>query len=401
MTNLTRKTRSAWNLELALCVFLVSSVAAFAELRTAASTNDEPSVREVRIEDLVRQLGALKFRDREEATNVLISIGTPAKSQIALGLRDSDLEIKTRCELIMSEIQHRERNELMARFLTEPVDPDLLPGWDRFVALAGDDEAAKGLYSMMLREEWMFVQDMITATADRVPATMRTVGHESSPPSVVPSVNQLLVNRCLMLQNSMRTHRSTIKEGTLCALLFTASLDGVELTQPGTLLGFCTRTECQRYFFSGSRRDILMKLLSKVILKPQGDETMAQRMYLAARYGIPEGVQLARKTVADQSVRTYVRQSAILLVARFGDQSDYPELEKLLSDDTVSIQARNVQIRDIALASLIHMHGEQPREYGFKNARREDMMVYSASTLGFPTDAERDAAFAKWKERER
>lgn len=401
MTYLTRKTQSAWNLELALCVFLVSSAAAFAESPTAESTNAQPTAHATSIEDLVRQLGAKKFREREDATNLLISIGAPAKSQISLGLRNSDLEIKTRCELIMSEIQHRERSELMTRFLTEPVDVDLLPGWDRFVAMAGDDEDAKNLYSMMLRDEWMFVQDMIAATAARIPATTPTAGHANSPSNGAPSVNQFLVNRCMMLQNSMRTHRSALKEGTLCALLFTASLDGVELTQPGTLLGFCTRTECQRYFFSGRHRDIFIKLLAKVILKPQGDETMAQRMYLAARYGIPDGVQLARKTVSDMSVRTYVRQSAILLVARFGDHSDYSTLEKLLSDSTVSIQARNVQIRDIALAALIHMHGEHPRDYGFKTARREDMMVYSASTLGFPSDAERDAALAMWKKRER
>jgi hypothetical protein len=208
-----------------------------------------------------------------------------------------------------------------------------------------------------------------------------------------------LANRCGQLQNEIRLRRSKINEGTMCALLFVASLDEIEVLHPETLLGFCTRNECTQYLIRGEHHEVATSLLAKIIRKPLGQSTLAQRVFLSARYGLRDGIEIARDVVSDTSVPTYIRQPAILLMARFGEEEDRARLEPLLQDETVSNQTRNVQIRDVALAALIHMHGENVEDYGFANVRTEINTIYSAPTLGFETDDARAYALARWYQR--
>ena len=336
--------------------------------------------------DLVKQLGGDEYRVREDATYRLIQIGVPAKSHVQSGVDSSDLEIRLRSGLILEEIKLRERNDLVGRFLSSSDSPSHggLPGWELFSKLAGDEERARQAYAKMLQQEWAFIADVVGA-AD-----------ESGESSCSPYASQYLINRSVIAQNSMRMPNSRLHEGTLLALLFTASLDGIDMTNAGTVLGFCSRRECSRYF-SGADGIVMSKLLAKVILKPQGDETLAQRLFLASKYELRDGVELARSVVSRSMVRSYVRQSGLMIIARFGDKEvDGPLLEPLLNDSTPTIQNRSVQIRDVALATLIQLNGDDPIKFGFKNATRTTNGTFVASSLGFPSQEDRKRAFDKW-----
>lgn len=354
--------------------------AATTSATSSATRSSDPEFRNEMV-GLITELGASTYRKREAATEELLEIGPPALPSLREGLEHSDIEIRTRSRRIVAEIEHAQRQQLMQRFLSssESIDPAKLPGWNRFVESVVSSDRIRSAYTSMMREEWFFVEDAVNGGS--------------------VTASKYLANRCRSLQSEIRVQKSKIAEGTMCALLFIASLDEVEIPHAGILLGFCTRSECQNYFARGEHREILNGLLVKVIRKPLGESTLAQRIYLSSRYGLKDGIEIARDVVSDTSVRTYVRQSAILLIARFGKKSDRELLKPLLSDTTISIQARNVQIRDIALAALIHMHGERVEDYGFKDVRRENSTVYSPSTLSFKSDADRGMALSMWFQR--
>ena len=102
------------------------------------------------------------------------------------------------------------------------------------------------------------------------------------------------------------------------------------------------------------------------------------------------------------------RTQAIQIVGRFGTEKDAAALESLLNDTTEFLpqppvnpaqpSAYSVQIRDVALATMLHLTQQDPKDYGFMRARRHPQTVFDASSLGFESDERRAAAAAKGRE---
>ena len=96
------------------------------------------------------------------------------------------------------------------------------------------------------------------------------------------------------------------------------------------------------------------------------------------------------------------RQYALLCFAQFGKEADIPLLEKMLDDASPCDQARiaNIvvvtQVRDIALAALVEITKQKHEEYGFERLQRHRQQVFYQRTLGFTTEAKRNAALATW-----
>lgn len=52
----------------------------------------------------------------------------------------------------------------------------------------------------------------------------------------------------------------------------------------------------------------------------------------------------------------------------------------------------------MALAAAVTLHGEDPVDFGFSEAKPHDMYPYMPNSLGFETEKEREAAFAPWEQ---
>ena len=114
----------------------------------------------------------------------------------------------------------------------------------------------------------------------------------------------------------------------------------------------------------------------------------------------------AVKILEEKNAAPYIRQYAILTVARFKDHESVPLLKTLLDDESVCYsqtdpKTKNVafqsQVRDVALAILLYLDGQDPKDFGFKKLRTSTNMVYQPNTLGFASDELRAAAFDTWK----
>jgi hypothetical protein len=126
---------------------------------------------------------------------------------------------------------------------------------------------------------------------------------------------------------------------------------------------------------------------------------------LGMQYDIEASAGKARAVLSEPQAMLYDRYFAVLSIAKFGDKEDAPHLAKLLDDASVCTryQSENrlfdVQLRDVALAGLIHLHDLDPSDFAYGRLREEGLYVFRDETLGFPTDEERAAAIAKWRAR--
>ena len=97
-----------------------------------------------------------------------------------------------------------------------------------------------------------------------------------------------------------------------------------------------------------------------------------------------------------------MRQFAVLTVAKLGDASHFPLLESLLNDHAVCAQQRidqisyQTQVRDVALAAMVHIAGQDPRRFGFPRIMPHKDYLITTDSLGFANDKERQAALDKW-----
>jgi hypothetical protein len=116
-----------------------------------------------------------------------------------------------------------------------------------------------------------------------------------------------------------------------------------------------------------------------------------------------------------------MRQYALLVVGKFGGPADIDRLESLLIDSAVCAQqqlaapaaevAKNdqskaspakseiveTQIRDVALAVMIHITGQKLADFGFTRAQPNPTILFNTASLGFANTDEREAALAKWQ----
>ena len=54
-------------------------------------------------------------------------------------------------------------------------------------------------------------------------------------------------------------------------------------------------------------------------------------------------------------------------------------------------------VRDVALATTIHLHGQNPKDFGFTHIRTNRQTLFQAGSMGFSNAKQREAAFNRWK----
>ncbi len=125
--------------------------------------------------------------------------------------------------------------------------------------------------------------------------------------------------------------------------------------------------------------------------------------YLGKEYDLKEGLGPAVKAIKEGPNQTHIRQYAILTIAKFGDESHMPLLEEMLEDATVMTTQRlnnksyQTQVRDVALAALVKLTGQDFKKFGFDRLQTHQQIVFNPSTLGFETDEARNKSLEAWK----
>ena len=353
--------------------------------KVAAKESNE--IGDASVAQLIDQLGASRFSDREQASKQLLAYGLDVYGALQDVQDHSDRETRLRVRELLSELVLIDRQQKIKAFVAtnDLPSPDELPGWDSFRKVAGDSMASRQLMGEMLKNNW----DML-AKAEADPGEAGT----------------LLIQRCEELHQALSIRRESIGSADVAALLLLAihPETGAYRSTQQQIYNFCYRIRVE----PAPHRDLpetdpLRKLLGAWVARPVDvANTAFYSLNIALRYSLPEGLTPAVQILKENNSAPYIRQYAILTVARFKDMSSRQRLEEMLADQSVCYTQKDPrskkvafesQIRDVALAILIHLDGKNPADFGFERMRKSTSMVYQPNTLGFTSAEKRQLAF--------
>lgn len=339
-------------------------------------------------ERLVKQLGADDYAAREQAARELARLGTPAQQALEAGTRSSDREIRYSSLRILDEVRQAEFQRRLEAFAEGRDDQagDLLPGWGEYRGVAGDSAQSRTLFVAMQNEERGLLE------------TLAGKPREAS--------RQLDI-RAQEIQHELRLYNHEVPLGSIAALLLAAGDDRVTVpTQASSMLyGYCYQQCVRAALEGGDYEPEVRKLLGRWIAR--GEDSLAyQGLVLATQYELKEGLVPARRIIRSDQQQQYVVQFAVVTIARLGGKQDIPLLEPLLGDATHLTQRRvgsdsrlvEVQLRDVALAALVHLSGQDFADYGLRHIQPNPQTVFTPNSACFDTDDQRTAAIRKWRE---
>jgi len=341
--------------------------------------------------ELVTLLSNDDFELREGASSALVKLGPDAKAAVEGGVGDSDPEVRFRCRRILNSIAYNERFGRLEAFAadTDGKKGLTLPGWERYTKLIGSDKQSRRLFVDMQRAESALIE-----TAEKNPKTS----------------SDLLVKRCQQLQQSMRYPQYGAGMHSVAAVLFLISDERVPMNdQVGMqLYNLCNQSAFRNAAEKGAEKTQLRVLLGAYIKRGGGRNTAYYRLMLAMRYDLKEGLDVAVEMLTTSGMSHHYKQYAMLTIAKLDAKQHIGLLEKLLEDKsqcTAHTTVRNgkrtvyqTQVRDVALASIIHLSGEDPKNFGFDRLVRANPYLFSPGTMGFENDEQRNKTFDKWKE---
>lgn len=334
---------------------------------------------------LVRRLGDESFEVREAAAQELAARGPAAEPALREGLRHKDAEVRHRCARLLRDLAAGRREAQARAFLENRSVP---PGWDRFRASAGDGEAARLLFA-----------DILRADADLI------VQAERDPKSALAALR----TRCKQFEEAcleLDQGRPTV--GEVGALLLAAEAaaaekdgeTGAALWSALGALKYRPRLVQNLQASEPGRRR-----LAAIVQAPRDPVALARLLAWVRELELKEGREPAVTAALDQRLPAATRAAALLAIAKVGDAGAARRLAPLLDDrtavGTVTVRRMKItaELRDVALAVLIHLAGQKPADYGFPYFGVVPGLkeLPSPERLGFADEASRTAALARWR----
>ncbi len=374
----------------ALALWYAGSCAALAALAMSARAAD---VLTGEVEKLISQLGDSRYRVRQRASMRLAEIGSAARGPLEQALASPDPEVRQRARQVLAHILDLDFEARLAAFSadTEGRLQHDLPCWERYRALAGGEGSSRRLFVEMLRaERWLLEAAESSAT----------------------DASEYLEARCRQWQHAMQhidpTQRRPPSAGSVLAMLLVGADEDVPISGEAatTIAGFTYQRELQEAMRDADQAAVVHRLLGAWVGRPfEADSTVTyQNIVLALRYNLAEGVPAALGVMAAPASPPHIRQYGILCVAKLGGASYIDQLEALLDDPSpcasfrLNDQEIETQIRDVALAVLVRLTGQDLRAYGFDRAQENALTYFNTATLGFADEDARKAALERYRE---
>jgi hypothetical protein len=366
-------------------LLLLAGRAAAEEAKKEEATADP-----AKIAALVRQLGADSFQTREEANAQLEKLGKSAIKALEDGAKDGDAEISMRSRRLLALATRSEVEIALDAFLADK-DTKLilkLPSYDRYKKIVGDDQASRVMFVEMYS-----LEGHLLALADNDPKGFETAFQA----------------RCQQIQQTLYTPQGQLNPVPLSqvvALLFAATENKAQvninsfymvsnlLYQQNVQQGFKNHT--------GAR-----KLLAQFFEQRTDENTMPQAINLAMQLEIKEMAPVALKAATNKNTQQWTRATALLAVGKLGTKDNIKDIEPMLTDTTNlgTMQFNQTRVttemRDVALASMIMLSGQDVLNYNFPYLKAYPQVAKQAylgyNYFGFTDNDQRDAAVKQFK----
>jgi hypothetical protein len=370
--------------------FLIVALSMGPMLAPAQTASD--NVDALDLNALIGQLGTPSFREREQASRLLVERGLDALPTLRTHYDSEDQEVRERVRIAIQQIREIWKPNIIELFATSgELDPRFpIPGWLAFKELLGDTPEARRLMAGILQQEWNFLEEFEL--------------REQSP--------KVLVERCSALQRerSRVATNTEVSRETIAAILLAASelSDDAHRQQPtSAVLAVALNIYVSNN--TGARGNLandglLRALVAEYLDAPVHAAHAIQKLQFAAEYNFAQAAPLARQVLEIPGCMPSQRHLALIALGRFGTQEDLPMLELYLDDDALAFRSRTsrnltiqCQIRDAALFAAVQILKLPPEQYGIPAPPLEMNFVEFSRRIGFPSDSERKRAFDQWK----
>jgi hypothetical protein len=345
----------------------------------------------------IDQLGHSAYAVRQSAAEHLMAAGAVARDALSKESDSPDPETRAAARRIVALIDTSEANRRLAEFAA---DTDghrglTLPGWPEFGELVGQDESARALFVDMQRHEAPLLADVFGPGP-----------HEGK-----SSWDDRLA-RLLNIRTMPGSQVFAPPLGSCATMVFLGAVPNsdVDDTRANYLFGLALRPPLREALQARHAPNTVRKLVVAWIVKcpNRSEPALRDRLTLMTIYGLDEGLPLPQAIVRGGpdylSISPALRASAALAVGRFGSKDDIPILEPMLDDETVFAVPNGpqgtvgvVQVRDVALAVMIHLTGQEPKDYGFAHVRLNPQNLFEPISLSLDSNDDRISAIAKWR----
>ena len=381
-----------------------SALPCCAQVESATGTQQESK----EIAAAIGRLGHDSFLVREQAATQLKSIGLEARGALVDASRSPDPEVRARAQRLVElidQISFEKRLEAFAQDV-DGASGITLPGWDQYKRIVGGAAADRALFIEMHRSERELMMHAFEGQSANLAKRIQTRALR---------LGQGIAGGVL-IRGQRQQQASEASVGSCAAMLLVSATEKKEINDQVTLAvaNLSMRPPLMIALTQGPYREQIRTLVGHWLNESGSVQpaVVSRKLIVISRYSLREGLPLALR-VARGDDETGVqpggqRANAVLAVAKVGDESNVEDLKPLLDNETVCQErsamidgARKritVQLRDVAIASIIHLQGRKPAEFGMLGVRRHDQTVFHIQTLGFADEKLREKVLAKWRE---
>jgi hypothetical protein len=267
-----------------------------------------------------------------------------------------------------------------------------LPGWTQFQKVAGSARPARELFVEMSQAE----PSLLEVYDQGAQPAADALRQRCAVPSMQPS------------SSGVRLGNMRLSAGSMLALIFVAGDPAISIGDDtvGSIISLPSYMEMFALRGAGPsdpRREVCLKVIGRWVARDIGAKYLPANLVLAVRLNLKEGLDPAIKTLQQPQPSTITKCAALKLIAKFGGPDQIALVEPLLHDTTpcfetaVDKQPTQVQIRDFALATMIRINGQNPKEFGLAGADWWSSADLSPNLIAFKSERDRTAAFLKWQ----
>jgi hypothetical protein len=272
-----------------------------------------------------------------------------------------------------------------------------LPGWDKYQKLVGSDPTARALFVDMQRQEGSLLAAAFGLT--KRPAD---------------ELWEERLQRVAQWQTSANDRGATPPLGSCTAMVFLGCAATMNVSDAGATIVeiIIQRSPMREAIVNENANESVRKLVTAWILDcpNNGDAALRSRLNLVATFSLEAGLPLALGVASGEPnyarAMPQIKAQAAQVIGQLGNRSHVDKLEPLLNDSSVcmSMQLQGpgqpsnvVQVRDVALVSLLHLTDQSPSDYGYLAARSQPGRKFDIQTIFRETDQQRTDAIAKWR----
>lgn len=373
------------------------------------------------ISQLISNLGSAEFGERSQAEAKLMQIGARAIGPLreALGNKNSDNEIRLTSRRLLILVERRAKAQKTEDFLAGKGKSIDFAGWDDFSSIVGDKRNARRLF-IQLHESQPALLRQAFPNPDKNQSTTKT-DFEAAEDKFQSFARTLYL--------SSNGNATTIVAKLSVALFLAGNKFqlnsgpprrfNVNKTSTSKIVSVLQKPQMIAAIKNSNDKDTLKSLITNWLdsVPNNPDQLMANKIAIIEGYEL-DCAEIILGIAVDEKAPVRIRANALETLSRVGNSDVCQRISSIFEDKAIvgnflpitenkpanekskprNLKSRalvEVQIRDLALATVILLNQKEISDFGFLSTAKDDNGLLF-SQAGFTSDDQRQNAFAKW-----